>query len=88
MKCIGKFLLVAVILSGCNSEAKRLQSELDICENNYQEIEGENKNLKKQVEELEENAQDLEYELRQSQNQLRSCKSDLEDLEFQKLWNN
>lgn len=95
MKTIGKFLLVTVILFGCNREEKRLEAELEICQNNFHEMESENEGLKNQieelsakVEELEDDLQETQDDLQKSQYDLRSCKNDVDDLEFDKLLNN
>lgn len=81
MKRLFILVIVSLIFSGCNTEEKRLQGELDYCEE-----EGNRK--KREIEELSEKVEELENELQQSQNDLKDCKKEIRDLEFNNLMRN
>jgi len=88
MKKLFILLIVSSIFSGCNAEEKRLQGELDYCEEEGSRKKREIEELTKKVEELENELQESQNDLEESQNNLEDCKKEISDLEFDELMRN
>ncbi len=71
-------LCVILSLSACNAEEKRLQNELDYCQE-------ESDKMKRQLAELSETVEFLESQLEDCQTDLKRCRNEISDLEFENL---
>lgn len=70
------FLLCAILgILACNAKEKRLQAELDYCEE-------ESNKMKRQLVELSETVEILESQLQECQDELEECQNDYEECQF------